>query len=91
MIWRDEKEKKKKERKTYKSIAFGSTGGLVGNNDGFQDVAELFEVFLHGVFVGLPSQAADEDLGVSGVAKLACQVSWSHVWFGNERFLDQCC
>ena len=70
--------KEYRKEEAYKSIAFGSTGGLVGNNNGFQDIPKLLEVFVHGVLVGLPSQATHEDLGVSGVSKLTSQLSWTH-------------
>ena len=68
----------KLEEDDYKSIAFGSSGGLVGNNNSFQDITKLLKVILHGVFLGLPSQATNENLGVSGITKLACYVRWSH-------------
>lgn len=54
--------------KCHEAIAFGSAGVLVGNDNCFEDVSELLEVPEHGVALGLPSEAADEDLGEGRVA-----------------------
>lgn len=67
----------RKEKKTHKPISFGSSGALVSDHHGLQDLPKLLEVVPHCVTLGLPSQASNKDLGVSGVSKLTCYV-WSH-------------
>lgn len=39
---------------TYKAVALGSTGDLVGDDNGLQDVAVLVEVFFHAFLGSFP-------------------------------------
>lgn len=64
--------KNKKGGCTYKSIAFGSSSGFISDDNSLQDLSKLFKVFLHGLFLGLPSQPTNKDFGVGGVSELAC-------------------
>lgn len=72
VIQEKEKKKKIKSEGAYKSIAFGSSSSLICNDHGLEDLTELFKVFLHGLLLSLPSQAANKHLGVGGVSKLSC-------------------
>jgi hypothetical protein len=50
-----EQRKKEEEEAAYKSIAFGSSSGLVGDDNSLQDLAKLFKIFLHGLLLRLPT------------------------------------
>lgn len=58
---------------THKTVAFGSTGILISDNDGLKNLAELLEVSPHGIALSLPGESSDEDLGVCGVPKRRIQ------------------
>lgn len=64
---------------SYKSIAFRSSSGFVSDDNSFQDVTKLLEIFLHGLFLSLPSQPSNKHLRVCRVTKLPRQVHWSHL------------
>lgn len=59
-----------KEDDAYETVALGSTGVLVGDDNGLENVAELFEVASHGVALSLPCQTSNEDLRERGVSEL---------------------
>jgi hypothetical protein len=50
-----EKEKEEEEEAANKSIAFGSSSGLVGDDSSPQDLAKMFKIFLHGLLLRLPT------------------------------------
>lgn len=55
---------------TYKSVALGSAGELVWDNDGLEDVTVLVKVFPQGFSGSLPCQASDKDFGQCRVTEL---------------------
>lgn len=57
------------ETEAYEAIALGTAGGLIGDDDGFENITESGEVVTQNVLLGLPCESADEDLGERGVAE----------------------
>ena len=55
---------------TYKSVALGSAGDLVGDNDGLEDLAVLLKMLPKSILLRLPREAPDEHLGQRRVAEL---------------------
>lgn len=54
----------------YKSVAFGSAGDFIGDDDGLEDLAIPVEMLPEDVLLRLPCQASDEHLRQRRVAKL---------------------
>lgn len=74
---------------TYEAVALGSAGGLIGDNDGLEDLAVLLKVLSHGLLWSLPGESSHKHLGQRGVPKLsvkakvvavAVAVVGGHLW-----------
>lgn len=63
---------------SYKSVAFGSAGILVCDDNGLQDLPKLLEVLPHGLLLGFPCESTNENLGVGCVSKLPHHTRWAH-------------
>lgn len=68
-----------KRGRTYETVALGSAGELVGDDDGLQDLSVLLEMVSHGLLGGLPGEAANKHFGKRGVAELPDGVAHHHV------------
>ena len=63
---------------SYKSVALGSAGILVSDDNGLQDLPKLLEVLPHGLLLGFPCESPNENLGVGCVSKLPHHTRWTH-------------
>lgn len=61
-----------------KSVALGSAGVLVGDDDGLEDLPKLLEVLPHGLLLRLPRQPPHEHLGVGRVPELPHHARRAH-------------
>lgn len=67
-----------------KSIALGSAGEFIGDDNRLQDLTELLEVISHRFLRSLPSQTSDEDLRQRSVAEQTCIIVAHHRRSGRD-------